>query len=1108
MALRSRARSWCWILAAAWLGCGGKEHQAPVTDPARRFFYEAEFSRTRALSARSSQVVIHDLEPTSGPGALAENLSHHRLEDGTYRFCVEPGDRFVKRLIVEDDDGNVRAQVDASTPCADLRLQAGTYQLRTFHDGSAIHGAHRVGFVHRKKSSPLLGSTPSVPQQGFWALAPDDPTGQQRPGVLRALPPDQNLDSTFYPQVEPIVADFSSKLIDARALFNFESLGGDAPLGNVPYMDYINRPLDITVDIFSSPSSSFVLNTGGLEPWNKFGINALQIVDLGNMKVQLQEAPALSPSAYTGFFIDTDSTVKWGSKPASASYMNATVLFRAFPIYPFGANVTLQEGEIGVFTGCNYQGPLGVFVLDTPDLTAFSTVDAPVATTGSVKVGPNTGVILYSGPNYTGSRVVITADTPCLSGTPVAFASASLEVEPQLQIFLATSTCESCNLAGVDLTGTDLSGVDLQGTSLAGAILTNVHFNDAVSLAGTDFSGATLFCTDLSGSPGQVVDLTQTTFTNAKFKTDFSCRANFSYTHVTPLGAGLDPQVWRYLDLTGAILDPNPAGPASLDLSQGMLPGATFQDSSYPAIQLTNANLAGADLTGTYFQTNLTDAHPVLAGATLDGVIGFGSDAGPSQRLFGANFSGASLQCLALDGGAQRCVDLSGADLRGASFVGAVLTGANLTGAVLQSGTFTGPPVQFVDAGLTGVQGLTGANLQGVDFAGAILDQLDLSGAQLGGTNFTGASLQGVTLAAVQNLPGATLTGANFTGAHFGDAGVVGLSAEKAILDSSDGLAGVDLTLAAFNGASLVGVDLSGSILYGAHFNNANLENASLAGAFLSNNPPSVQLPADFSGAHLKDVNLSAAQLSGTIFKGASIYGSFNSLANGPPRLPCVTNTNNCGVIEVTGYTCSCASFSGAVLTRTNFNGAFLYGADFSGSTTTINGADFTNAILVGASFASATFQVDPSQGGAQPVFEGAWLQGTDLQGASLDSTTFEGAFFDFQPGNQMQVLLPRTYTNWPGWEAPDQPVCVQLDYSKSGSIVPVTTSNTTCPDGLQHLGGCGPTPPLPSPNPNWQSNAGPIGQATPPGFYLDAGTYDPANQTGACNLNTANFDW
>ena len=127
-------------------------------------------------------------------------------------------------------------------------------------------------------------------------------------------------------------------------------------------------------------------------------------------------------------------------------------------------------------------------------------------------------------------------------------------------------------------------------------------------------------------------------------------------------------------------------------------------------------------------------------------------------------------------------------------------------------------------------------------------------------------------------------------------------------------------------------------------------------------------------------------------------------------------------------------------MTRTDFSNAFLYGVDFAGSETTINGVDFSNAILVGASFDGASFDVDPTHGGAQPKFPGAFLQGTNFGAASLDNTSFANAYVDFEPGgNNMQVLLGPSYTGFNGWQPANQPVCVKLDYTSFVTTVPVT---------------------------------------------------------------------
>jgi len=57
------------------------------------------------------------------------------------------------------------------------------------------------------------------------------------------------------------------------------------------------------------------------------------------------------------------------------------------------------------------------------------------------------------------------------------------------------------------------------------------------------------------------------------------------------------------------------------------------------------------------------------------------------------------------------------------------------------------------------------------------------------------------------------------------------------------------------------------------------------------------------------------------------------------------------------------------------------------------------------------------------------------------------------------------------------------------------------------HGGGCGSTPPRPNPNPSWASPIA-IGQASPPGYYLNNATYTQADQSQSCNEGSASFDW
>jgi uncharacterized protein YjbI with pentapeptide repeats len=552
-------------------------------------------------------------------------------------------------------------------------------------------------------------------------------------------------------------------------------------------------------------------------------------------------------------------------------------------------------------------------------------------------------------------------------------------------------------------------------------------------------------------------------------------------------------------------------------------------------MDLSNADFSGARLDTVYFYgTTLTGAD--FSGASLDNVF-FAPSLNYDTTLTGANFSGASLDN----------VGFLSVDLTGANFSNAT-SNATSPGESVAFYTSTLTKACFIGAQLPGMVMTSDNTLTCADFSHTNLANAHFPSsvkidttqpcrtafrnvtmpcafvAQWGALDLTGAvltachtELQGLDLSGAR-MAQAVLDGNDLTGTTWHGAVLTGASFQGATLDNATGLAATtaqpsDLSGAKFNNASLKGVDLSNTLLYGANFTYANLENASLRGAFLTNNPKA-NPPGDaakFGGAHLKNVNLSGAQLDSVNFSYASFYGSFNGLAP-VSTAPCETDTSKCPT-TTTGFTCSCATARGATMVRTIFSNAYLYGVDFGGSTTTINGVDFSGAILVGANFADATFAVDPSQGGAPPVFSNAYLQGVQFgTEANLTNTSLSGAFVDFgaatnpSNGNIMQILLGTDYTLFNGWEAPDQPVCVQAVYGPTGcsssntcyTVVPTTIPTMTCPDGNTSPEGCGPTQ---ASNTRWKSPS-PIGQATPPGWYLLDATYTQADPNNACNPN------
>ena len=1053
-------------LSAVFSGCGWDQRSTSAAGAtseqllasSRGYLYEREFAQAPALAAGATQTVVLDLEPATVQGSLVENISRHQLSEGEHKFCLGQNDPYLRRLVLEDIDGTVRVTLDRSSGCVTAVLPAGVYRMRVAHDGSAIVGAHRVAFVQSGNISVPLDDGFGNPVGGWWAMRPDpsaDPS--KRLGRVAAPPPTIVLVPYFYPQVQLVISDFANKQIDGNALFIFKPAHGSFDPNNTarPRLFSGDFPLNVAVNGLSDGGVLLVADLSGWTLANPTNAYPLTITDRGNNKgffgIDIGNIGTNQP-------FDLDSKFRWSLD----AFTNPAMIQLLFRFYPDGMIDPLRQGEVALFQQCNYGGKATVFAIDAASFTELnSSVVTLDQTTASIRLSNDTAVTLYPDAQFGGTPQIVKVDTPCLDGTPIGRNTRSIQVEPLTSVYLASSqSCVSCKLEGVDLSNADLSGTNLQNADLSGATLAKTKLHNAANLTKTNFSGAKLYCTDFSGTDdSHRVDLTQTVFSNAQYTTDFSCRASFAWTRITP--QVLVPTVWRYLDLSNAAITglsaPLSSQARPLDLSRAMLVGAS------------------------------------LPGAVLDYATGL-----PNADLSGVVLTGGSL----------KNVNLSGTTLNGTQFDHVEATGAILTGALLQKANVQGIV-------LDGATGFAGANLTQVVLSGASLQGVDFTGAQLAGAKLDGAKLKGAKLDRATGLAQATLTGIDVSYASFVGTPLAGVSFQQGTLDSATGLAGpngasVDLSGAFFNNASLKNVNLANALLYGANFTNANLENVNLAGAFLtanaSANPP-LRDPANFTGAHLKNANLIGAKLTGTIFNNASFYSSFNG---NTPTYPCVTDITQCKkATPATGYTCSCATAVGATLTDTRFNNAYLYGVDFGGSTTTINGVSFNGAILVGANFSGANFNVDPTKS-SPPDFSFAYLQGAILAGTNLTSTSLSGAFVDFgsptnpQKGNILQILLGPAYTAFKGWEAPNLPVCVQAAYG-SFTTVPTTIPTMTCPDGNILPGsGCGPTQ---ASNTHWKSGT-PISQASPPGFYQFDPTYGKADQSNACNGGTYNTDW
>ena len=224
-------------------------------------------------------------------------------------------------------------------------------------------------------------------------------------------------------------------------------------------------------------------------------------------------------------------------------------------------------------------------------------------------------------------------------------------------------------ISGADFTGADLRGCGFQGAqvSRAGSGPTALTFGmrlGGADLSGTDFSSAKLHDLDLEGA-----DLSKIITYDL-----------FSYGGNTGRPKALPP-LWQ--SKSGFLVGPgvNLRGNASgvdlrgVDLTDGNL---GLESSMFGSVNLTGADLSGADLTRVYG-----------ASVALDGAKLVGTDLGDASfrysSLTSVDAAGANLTGVGLESS-----DFSRANLAGANLTDGLLQSVELEGADLRTATLTG----------------------------------------------------------------------------------------------------------------------------------------------------------------------------------------------------------------------------------------------------------------------------------------------------------------------------------------------------------------------------------------------------------------------------------
>jgi len=386
--------------------------------------------------------------------------------------------------------------------------------------------------------------------------------------------------------------------------------------------------------------------------------------------------------------------------------------------------------------------------------------------------------------------------------------------------------------------------------------------------------------------------------------------------------------------------------------------GADLQGSTYTDVQWKGMDFTGADMTGTVFlqtvyQTSAQIYQCAFVGTDLDG----STFQGPSSNLYiqSSNLLGASARSAKFTNVYFDNTLLSGADMAGASLYNAgVMCSSDCTSCldpaqpdlILEKASISGDVANFnyfvndIACGWKEIEwngttfGFTfsmPADIGGVDFSNAVFP-----------ARASGVSPDGMDFTRVTN----TCTD----------------------MDAMTGCA-------VFDGATLDGAKLNGSVLQGVSFDMASMKNAVFTGAALLN-------------ASFRNSDLTGAVLDRAVS-------------------PCTDMADLIGCSTFNAATLDGASLRSANLEGAEFRLASIKNGDFEGAN--LQSADFTGANMMAASFVSATLSQANLDGarlcnarmnaptGVSAILSGAFMRNTllanaDLTGADL---TYAGFFGD-----------------------------------------------------------------------------------------------------------------
>jgi uncharacterized protein YjbI with pentapeptide repeats len=527
----------------------------------------------------------------------------------------------------------------------------------------------------------------------------------------------------------------------------------------------------------------------------------------------------------------------------------------------------------------------------------------------------------------------------------------------------------------VDMSGTNVSGF-VFGTSAAATTA-----GSTAALSGVNFTNANMTSANLLGST-----VNGTTFTGANFLRTRT--GGLSYT--TTLPSMPDATTYKYIVTTssgGYIIGPG------VDLTQANLQGANFT-----GVNFKNVVMTGATISSTSSENVTYDASSALpAGYT------FITNSANSSFIMGPNLDFTSKS---LNG-----ATISNVDVTNTIFTSALLIGVKSSGITFTAGS---PPVFTAGSGYTINAGflvgpsvdLSGASMRGVDFSGqnltsAVFVNADLSGANLYATTLSYATFSGATFINIKSGgrisfvsqptlpsssyklvangysestpnsgfqryivgPGANCQGADFSGALFDRVDLSGVdfsganftNAASGIMRNAPILSSLPAGVGLVSGTSTQAVESQDP-----SYNNALYfvgPYANLAGAFLKN-------------ATLQNLNVTGANFTGADFNGIASSGLINSTVN-PAILPSASYFIRSGYIF--GPT---VNLSGGIFTGLDLSNSILTGAN-------LRNANFTNANIINCNILNAN------------------LSGSIMTGAKTSQITYQGYDYGDTPGGQ-----------------------------------------------------------------------------------------------------------